>query len=209
VAKKMTWKKYVTCHNIINPMKNTLPILLIISLFACDAQDITNKDWQIKTALLAAPEELRAGAKVMGFDKDNKLVTLREGTNEMICLADEPTQDGFGAFAYHKDLEPYMARGRELRAQGKNFQQIFEAREKDAKEGKYTIPQGSVLYALTGTYDFEKDTLNDQYLRYVVYIPYATAESTGLPLKPMAPGAPWIMDPGTHRAHIMINPPKN
>ncbi len=44
-------------------------------------------------------------------------------------------------------------------------------------------------------------------LRYVIYIPYATAASTGLPLKPEAPGMPWIMDPGTHRAHIMINPP--
>jgi len=40
----------------------------------------------------------------------------------------------------------------------------------------------------------------------VVYIPWATAASTGLPIKPEAPGMPWIMDPGTHRAHIMINP---
>jgi len=42
--------------------------------------------------------------------------------------------------------------------------------------------------------------------RYVVYIPWATAESTGLPAKPEAPGMPWIMNPGTHRAHIMIDP---
>jgi len=41
----------------------------------------------------------------------------------------------------------------------------------------------------------------------VVYIPWATAASTGLPIKPAAPGMPWIMDPGTHRAHIMITPP--
>lgn len=190
-------------------MKKSLSLLLLLSLLACDGQDIPNKEWQIKTALLAAPEELREGAKVLGFDKQNNLVTLREGTNELICLADEPTQEGFGAFAYHKDMEPYMARGRELRAQGKNFQQIFEIREKEAREGKLKIPQGSILYALSGTYDFEQDTLKDQYLRYVVYLPYATAESTALPLKPMAPGAPWIMDPGTHRAHIMINPPKN
>jgi hypothetical protein len=50
--------------------------------------------------------------------------------------------------------------------------------------------------------------VKDGYLRYVIYIPYATAASTGLPLKPTAPGMPWIMDPGTHRAHIMINPPQ-
>ena len=183
----------------------TLPTLL----FSCDAQTIPNKDWQIKTAVLAAPEEMREGAKVLGFDKDNNLVTLREGTNEMVCIGDDPKQAGFSAAAYHKDLEAYMMRGRELRAQGKNFQEIFQAREDEVKAGKLTIPQGSILYVLTGNYDMEADSLKEQYLRYVVYIPYATAESTGLPLKPVAPGSPWIMDPGTHRAHIMINPPKN
>jgi len=43
-------------------------------------------------------------------------------------------------------------------------------------------------------------------LRYVIYIPFATPESTGLPLSPEIPGGPWIMDSGTHRAHIMLNP---
>ena len=82
-------------------------LLLLPTLFlSCDAQTIPNKDWQIKTAVLAAPEEMRAGAKVLGFDKDNNLVTLREGTNEMVCMADDPANDGFSAAAYHKDLEP-------------------------------------------------------------------------------------------------------
>jgi hypothetical protein len=93
-----------------------------------------------------------------------------------------------------------------LKAAGKNRQQIFDARAADMKAGKIKIPQGSILYILTGDYDMEADTLKNQYLRYVVYIPYSTAESTGLPLKAIAPGSPWIMDPGTHRAHIMINP---
>ena len=34
----------------------------------------------------------------------------------------------------------------------------------------------------------------------------ATAETTGLPTKPHVKGMPWIMDPGTHRAHIMVGP---
>ena len=50
--------------------------------------------------------------------------------------------------------------------------------------------------------------VTDLYTRYVVYIPYATPETTGIPLVPLTPGGPWMMDPGTHRAHIMINPPK-
>ena len=30
--------------------------------------------------------------------------------------------------------------------------------------------------------------------------------ATGLPERPVAPNHPWIMNPGTHRAHIMISP---
>ncbi|HXW97324.1 MAG TPA: hypothetical protein VEI47_07040, partial [Gemmatimonadales bacterium] len=37
----------------------------------------------------------------------------------------------------------------------------------------------------------------------VVYIPYATQESTGLPVKP-GDGLPWLMFPGKPWAHIMI-----
>jgi hypothetical protein len=37
-------------------------------------------------------------------------------------------------------------------------------------------------------------------------MPWATSESTGLPEIPMASNHPWIMEPGTHRAHIMISP---
>ena len=69
--------------------------------------------------------------------------------------------------------------------------------------------QPSTLYsysAKSGDYDSLTGTVNNGYLRYVIYIPYATSKTTGLPLKPDVPGMPWIMDPGTHRAHIMINP---
>jgi hypothetical protein len=67
------------------------------------------------------------------------------------------------------------------------------------------------LYVYTATdedVDSKTGEVKNGYLRYVIYISYATSESTGLPLQPSAPGMPWIMDPGTHRAHIMINPPK-
>ena len=190
-------------------MKNvSLPFFaLFILFFSCSAQD--NTEWQIKMATMAAPEDMRQGAKVLGFDGDGNVITLREGTNEMTCIADDPNKDGFNVAAYQKDLESFMLMGRDLRNAGKNRQEIFDARAAAVKSGELKIPQGSILYILTGEYDAEADTVNNQYLRYVVYIPFATPESTGLPLKSTAPGSPWIMDPGTHRAHIMINPPSN
>jgi hypothetical protein len=105
-----------------------------------------------------------------------------------------------------------MERGRVLSKEGKNAKAIFDAREKEVKDGSLLMPkQPSTLYVLSGSkdnYDIATGALKNSYLRYVIYIPFATAETTGLPLKPDMPGMPWIMDPGTHRAHIMINPAK-
>ena len=67
----------------------------------------------------------------------------------------------------------------------------------------------ATLYVLSGTrFDAAAGKVVDPYLRYVVYTPYATQETTGLPLSPPGPGGPWIMFPGTAGAHIMINPPR-
>jgi hypothetical protein len=193
-------------------MKKILIMVYVMSAFSCSGQKVPDKEIQIKTALLAAPQEQRAGATVMGYSGKGELVVLRAGTNEMICLADDPSQKGFNCSCYHKDLEPFMQRGRALKKEGKSFQEIFDVREQEAKAGKLKMPeQPTTLYVYTTPdekYNAATGDVQDGYLRYVVYIPWATAESTGLPAKPDFAGQPWIMDPGTHRAHIMISPPK-
>jgi hypothetical protein len=137
------------------------------------------------------------------------VVVLRKGTNNFICLADNPKQKGFSVACYHKDLEPFMARGRALTAEGKNASEVFKIREEEVKAGKLALPDKSLLNVTTGTVDEATGEVTDVYTRYVIYIPFATPESTGIPLTPITDGAPWIMNPGTHRAHIMINPPKS
>jgi len=192
-----------------------LSCVLAISLVAgidCFGQPAPSRETQIKMAVLAAPTDQRDDATIMGYSPTGELVVLRRGTNGMICLADDPKLKGLNVSCYHKDLEPFMERGRQLKKEGKSFQEIFDIREQEVKSGKLKMPeQPTTLYVYTAADgDFNPSTGEVQkgYLRYVIYIPYATAESTGLPLKPDFPGQPWIMDPGTHRAHIMINPPK-
>ena len=71
------------------------------------------------------------------------------------------------------------------------------------------MPTGATLHIYFGKstlYDPETGKVDDARLRYVVYMPFATAASTGLPEAPAASNHPWIMNPGTHRAHIMISP---
>ncbi|MFD2512545.1 hypothetical protein ACFSRY_01590 [Pontibacter locisalis] len=189
----------------------TASFLFLVALSAQGQTNVPAAEVQMKAAELAAPTEKREGAAVYGYDQKGELVLLRKGTNEMVCLADDPNQEGFSAACYHKDLEPFMARGRELKKQGKSTKEVFDTREAEVKSGKLKMPeQPTTLFVYTASDDnFNPATgeVKDGYLRYVVYIPYATAESTGLPLKPEGPAMPWIMYPGTHGAHIMISPP--
>ncbi|MDP3072317.1 MAG: hypothetical protein Q8N18_18645 [Opitutaceae bacterium] len=183
-----------------------LPAVLLSS--AVSAADIPSAEWQIKTAVLAAPKAERDAATVLGYDASGAVITLRKGSNKLICLADDPKQKGFNVSCYYHDLEPFMARGRELQAQGKKAAEITKIREEEVKAGKLKMPDRSVLNVTTGQVNEATGEVTELYTRYVVYIPYATPETTGIPLAPLSPGGPWIMDPGTHRAHIMINPPK-
>ena len=188
-------------------MKSTLLKLALFFSIVMGAQTaVPPADWQIKTAVLSVPEEFRDAAKVYGYDANGDFVTLREGANQYICIADNPKKDGFEVASYHKDLDVFMARGRELKAQGKGFKEIFDMREEEVKSGRLFMPDKSTLAVFMGTVNKDSKEIENQRIRYVVYIPFATAESTGLPASPKAAGHPWIMNPGTHRAHIMITP---
>ena len=195
-------------------MKTLFTIIVLHGLVAgafAQAPIIPSPEVQIKTAVLAAPADKRDGATVYGYSPKNEFVVLRKGANELVCLTDDPAQKGLSVSCYHRDLDPFMERGRLLKKEGKKPGEILTIREQEVKNKKLMMPtHPSTLFAYSAkeeNYNTTTGEVKDGYLRYVVYIPYATAESTGLPLKAEAPGMPWIMDPGTHRAHIMINPP--
>jgi hypothetical protein len=164
---------------------------------------------QIAAAVLAAPKDLRDGATVLGYSKKGRLVTLRKGSGEMICLASDPKGEKFHVACYHSSLEPFMARGRALRASGVTGDKVDSLRFAEVKAGKLVLPQHPAsLYTLTGprdAFDSATGTVHGAEPLFVVYLPYATAASTGLSEAPIE-GAPWIMDPGTVKAHIMFIP---
>ncbi len=172
--------------------------------------EISTDEALIATAIMAAPAGSRSGSTVIGYNMAGEFVTLKEGDNEFICLADDPKRVGFSAACYHKDLEPFMARGRVLRAEGKTGAEIFDIREAEAKSGALDMGEaGSTLHIYYGgksLYNPETSEVADAQYRYVVYLPWATSESTGLSENPIAKNHPWIMNPGTHKAHIMISP---
>ncbi len=195
-------------------MKNVLSVLLIFAFLpmACQEKNpnILPTDIQIKTATLPAPEADKEGAMVYGYDENGEITVLREGNNNLVCLADDPNKKGISVACYSKKLEPFMKRGRELAAEGKNAEEKEEIRGAEVESGELQMPkEPSMLYVYYGTdeaYNKTTGELGDAKYRYVIYTPFATTESTGLPDKPHAEGMPWLMDPGTFRAHIMVGP---
>lgn len=196
-------------------MKNLTSFLLILAFIPLSCQEmekpeILPAEIQIKTATLPAPEAEKAGAMVYGYNESGAFVVLREGTNNLVCLADDPKKEGISVSCYSKKLEPFMKRGRELSAQGKDFKEKREIRGAEVAAGKIQMPkEPSMMYVYFGSdeaYNKTTGELSDGQYRYVIYTPFATTESTGLPDKPHEKGMPWLMDPGTFRAHIMIGP---
>ena len=186
----------------------TLGGLVLLIPHAAGGQTPTPADRQIAAAVQAAPEGMRAGATVMGYDARGGLATLRAGTNDLICMADDPAREGFEVSCHHASIEPYIARGRSLRAEGVTGAAINQRRWQEMEDGKLALPEkGASNYILTGTYDAASGEIRDTFLRWVIYTPYATPENTGLTTSG-SESAPWLMFSGTPGSHIMIVPPR-
>lgn len=164
---------------------------------------------QIAAAVLPAPKDMRADATVLGYAPDGHFTTLRRGTGALICLASDPKSDRFHVACYQRSLEPFMARGRALRGHGVTGDKVDSLRFAEVRSGKLAMPKHpAVLYSLTGpagSFDPATGTAAKAEPLFVVYVPFATGKSTGLSTTPVE-GAPWIMHPGTPKAHIMFKP---
>ncbi len=189
----------------------SLSLALALSLLPAAAQaQAPAAEHQIAAAVAPAPPELQAGAAVLGYGADGRLTTLREGTNGLVCLADDPSDERFHVACYHEAMEPFMARGRALKAEGKTRDEIAAARMNEIEAGTLKMPeQPAMLYQYfgqPGSFDPATGTVKDVRRLTVIYMPYATVETTGLPASAPA-GVPWLMDPGKPWAHIMLAEP--
>lgn len=183
----------------------TLPLVLVASAASAQTMSVTD---QIASAVIPLPKEMQAGAAVMGYRTPGKLEMLRAGKNEMLCLASDPAADGFHASCYHKSMEPFMARGRELRDAGTKGTQVDTVRFAEVKSGKLKMPTGTAslyqVFADKGSYNPADGSVKNGRTLTVMYMPYATEASTGLSTKPSAT-TPWLMLPGTPKAHVMFS----
>ena len=187
-----------------------ISVLLTSFVFSQDKEVVLNNEEHIKLATHFLPENDKAEARVLGYDGNGDIKVLRESDSYLTCVADDPKKKGVQFVCYYTQLERFMQRGRDLKKGGKSIMEVREIRKKEIESGELKFPKGqSMMYVFNGKVEninVNAGTVEEGTLRYVVYVPYGTQSSTGLPLSPSAPGMPWLMEPGTHRAHIMISP---
>ncbi len=185
-----------------------LSILLVPGTLPAQSKTPTPAE-QIALALLPLPKEFRTDATVLGYNDAGTLVPLRSTKGAMICLADDPADDRFHVACYSRSIEPFMFRGRQLRAAGTKGDQVDSVRFREIRAGKLPMPKQAALWQLNGpmtAVDVAAGKIGPEVKPlYVIYMPYATSASTGIPSTPAA-GMPWLMLPGTPKAHVMLTP---
>lgn len=150
---------------------------------------------RVAEAVLPLPDSQRDAATVVEYDGEGDRSVLREGTNDWICVADDPSP-GFSVSCHHRSLDQFHHIAYQLTAQGRGAERNV-VREREYKAGKLQVPDFAVEYHVRGQRKANAVPIT------VIRVPFATAQSTGLPTEPHL-RRPWLMSEGKIQAHIML-----
>jgi hypothetical protein len=154
----------------------------------------------VDTALIAAPVSQRDQATVVKWSKEFTHVTLRKGTNRLVCYdrSGFPQQQPFSVQCTSLSNLDRVAQNMKAEASGDRKASEAMLAEME-KNGTRVKPEyGSTWHSVAG-----KDRASAGRHHQMIAVPGATTQSTGLPENPRQGGA-WIMNAGTSTAHIML-----
>ena len=177
----------------------TTRILLICCLaFLAPAAAAPQSDAELmEEATLPLPAQLKDDAAVVTTDGAGGQRVIRKGRTALTCSPDGPNP-GFSVSCINGSTGNVIQAYTGHLARGATTSEAWEAVNAAIEAGTLTTATpGTLIFMLSGPSRAEAGHLA------VTLVPYATAESTGLPVEPTADRA-WLMCPGTARAHIMI-----
>lgn len=165
---------------------------------------------QIAAAVFPLPAVMREHATVLGYAPDLSLVTLRQGSNGMVCTASRPSADDFDVRCYHESFMPVIRRLRDLNSQGVKPAEIDRIINAEVKAKKLAIPDhptaGYRMLGPVSAYQPATNTVGKEIQSWQsVHFPYRTAAEIGLPEEGQVTGTmPYVMASGTFWSHVMI-----
>ncbi len=104
-------------------MRPLLSLAVLIAVAATVFAEEKPTKMLIAEAVLPLPEPLRARATVVSYDASGVRSILRQGTNDLICDADGPSE-GYFVMCYHDSLAPHFQQRKKWAADGKGGAEI-------------------------------------------------------------------------------------
>ena len=165
---------------------------------------------QIAAAVLPLPDALRAQATVIGYAPDLGLITIRAGTNGMVCTATRPGDQNFDVRCYQESFMPIVRRMRELDGQGLPPKEVWHVVDSEIQSKKLPLPANPAAgYRMLGpisAYSPATNSVGPEIESWQsIHFPYKTAAEIGLPEEGKVPRTfPYVMTSGTFWSHVMI-----
>ena len=173
--------------------------VLLMTVASASAQ---MPDPRIAEAIKPLPEDLKAGATVVAYDKaTGARQVLRQGANDIECQP--KAEDGF-VRCYNKILAPRRDLEAKLKAEKKSDKEVADAVAAARAAGTIKSPP---FGAMSYRYSDDPERIK---LLWVMSVPNATPATIGVSTKSQRDaalaghGMPWLMLSGTPGAHVMI-----
>jgi hypothetical protein len=167
------------------------------------------REEKIKLAEGAAPPEISGKATVYVLERTG-YVKAREGTNGFSCFVDRQTPMNMEPTCFDAEgsASTLVTRlfAEELRAKGKNEQEVNEAIQDGYKTGRFHAPQkpGIVYMMSNSVYLYVNGKILHAPPHLMFYAPYATDKDIGSP--PATSDMPHLIRAGQPDAYIIVVP---
>ena len=154
----------------------------------------------INRILMAAPERLRADVAVIGWRDDGARVTIRSGSNGVVCWdqSDEPRKRTYASRCTSEANLPRVEQNRSWVTSGKSQEEIQEMMTDAEENGSREVSEFGTVY-----YSVNTDDPDNASIHLTISVPHGTSQSLGVPSESNSSNV-WLMGEGTSGAHLMI-----
>ena len=153
---------------------------------------------------------MREKATVIGYAADMSLITLRAGSNKMVCTASQPGLQVFDVRCYDESFMPLIRRLQELHKTNMKQEEIVRTVDSEIVAKKLVLPDhpisGYRMFGPIAAYNYATNVAGNEIRSWQsIHFPYRTAAELGLPEEgQVARTLPYVMESGTFWSHVMI-----
>ena len=172
--------------------------VLFLSLSNC----AVSQDYDLELASIPLAKGARPQATVVRFDELGDFEVLREGSNNLFCIADEPGDDRFSVECHPKAMMTYLER-KQKRALSDNKDELDRLIAEDIRTGTLAFPVGARSMFVSGSINTSTGVPDSVRVWDELAVPFANEEQTGITTEDAGMDL-WLMGEDSHRAHIMV-----